>query len=62
MNKEKLTNEQKFIKDIEKIIKTKLKKYGLTNAMLLLPDKEGHYQLRINKPLTQEQLDKIPTA
>ena len=62
MSKQKLTNEQKFINDIQKDIEKKLKKYGLTNALLLLPDKDGHYKLNVQKPMTKEQINNIPRA
>lgn len=54
MSKPELTNEQKFIKEMEGIIKEKLLKYGMKSAVILLPDK-GRTIIRANKPF-----DKIP--
>ena len=62
MAKEILTNEQKFIKDIAKVMQKKLIKYGLKDALLLLPDSEGQYKIQVNKPITQEQFNQIPRA
>lgn len=62
MTKEILTNEQKFIKDIAKVLQKKLLKYGLKDALLLLPDSEGQYKIQVNQPVTAEQLRQMPRA
>ena len=60
MPKEKLTNEQKFLKEMQKIMRTKLDKYGLKHALLLLSDNDGNFKLNLKKQMTQEQFDAIP--
>lgn len=60
--KQKLTNEEKFMKEVGKTIIRLLKKYKLKNALLLLPDDTGHYKFRVNKPMTEEQLKTLPRA
>ncbi len=51
-NQEPTENEKAFIKEMESIVKEKLQKYGLKNAIIFIPNK-GRTIIRANKPLEE---------